>query len=336
MRSDGEPVYGALGALTRDQFQAALDRFDLGQLKGAWPLTDGVFGKNVAIDSSYGAWVLRGDPWPANSDVQLRREAFFAAAIEQRTEIAAPWPYFIESQPGVFPWPYALMKRFEGRVDLSDPKLDWPELARALGRGLAELHRISWPRPGEWQPRTNDVEAFAGDNVNWLRSRIASLLLTADLADVLDDVSRSFVLRMLDRASEDIESGGMETTYVHHDYKPTNVSLVQPAASQFALTGVFDLSEGYAGDPLEDLPRGLYYLITTHRRAAAVAFLSSYRDASRRAVRSERVLAYAIFDLLLVWEFGNRPSQRWFESEGSFAEWADPLIADIRHVLACI
>ena len=52
--------YGSLGPLGDDQLQAALDRFGLGRLERAWPLTEGLFGKNIAAIgmTTDGAWVL--------------------------------------------------------------------------------------------------------------------------------------------------------------------------------------------------------------------------------------------------------------------------------------
>ena len=54
-----------VGVLTHEQLQAALDRFDLGELRGAEPAPSGLFGQNVMLSASTGEYVLRGAPWPA-------------------------------------------------------------------------------------------------------------------------------------------------------------------------------------------------------------------------------------------------------------------------------
>ncbi len=180
--------YGSLGVLTDGQLQQAADRFGLGRVLRAWPLTEGLFAKNVALDTTSGGWVLRGDPWPANSDEQFRREAFFAAQIHDRCSIPAPWPYHVASDPGTMPWPYSIMRRLDGHgVDLAHGELDWTMLAEALGRGLAELHAVRWPGPGQWQADADDLVAFGGSAGEWLEARVAAWMFqTAATSEPLD------------------------------------------------------------------------------------------------------------------------------------------------------
>jgi len=51
-----------LGVIADDQFQAALDRFNLGTFIKAEPIPFGNFGQNVFVTSSQGEFVLRGRP----------------------------------------------------------------------------------------------------------------------------------------------------------------------------------------------------------------------------------------------------------------------------------
>ena len=51
-----------LGTISDARFQTALDGFGLGRLLAATPITRGLFGQNVVLQSSLGAFVLRGCP----------------------------------------------------------------------------------------------------------------------------------------------------------------------------------------------------------------------------------------------------------------------------------
>jgi hypothetical protein len=61
-QSTGRVYSQRLGALTPQQFQAALTRFGLGTFVEATPVSQGLFGQNVFVQSSQGAYVLRGAP----------------------------------------------------------------------------------------------------------------------------------------------------------------------------------------------------------------------------------------------------------------------------------
>jgi hygromycin-B 7''-O-kinase len=325
-------TFGSLGNLSRAQLQAAVDRFGLGRLKRAWPLTEGLFGKNIAIDTTSGPWVLRGDPWPAASDYQYRKEAFFARAIHKGCSIPAPWPYRVESRAGMLPWPYALMPRLDGHgVDLADPEFDWMEIAEALGSGLAELHRVGWACLGEWRPEADAMVAFEGSAAQWLESRLAAWLFT--LSTPLDARSEAILLAHLTAAQSELDHTSTQATYVHHDYKPTNLSFSRDTAGRVEVVGVFDLNEGYAADPLEDLPRTLSQLAASRGAAVAARFLRTYGAAAGRDLSPSRVLAYTAFDLLVIWEFGIRPERSWFEQGVTFADWAEPRLNAVSNVL---
>src|SRR4029079_17159977 len=82
-----------LGVLTGAQLQAALDRFDLGQLKSARSAPGGLFGQNILISTSKGDYVLRGHP---HYDGQFEKEAYFSRLVAERTPATAPWPFQIE------------------------------------------------------------------------------------------------------------------------------------------------------------------------------------------------------------------------------------------------
>src|SRR4051812_16361344 len=68
LQSPGRAYSQRLGLLTPRQFQAALMRFGLGDFIDATPVPQGLFGQNVFVTSTQGAYVLRGAPhYPCNS-----------------------------------------------------------------------------------------------------------------------------------------------------------------------------------------------------------------------------------------------------------------------------
>jgi aminoglycoside phosphotransferase (APT) family kinase protein len=225
------------------------------------------------------------------------------------------------------------MPRFEGSgVDLADPELDWMVVADGLGRGLADLHRLSWRRPGEWRPEPDDLVAFDGTSSQWLEARVAAWLfmLPARLDATSDDLIRSH----LELARAELSRVDVQATYVHHDFKPTNLSLSLGPDGTISVVGVFDLNEGYAADPLEDLPRSLTELAVTRGPVVGARYLASYREATGRHLSPQRILAYTVFDLLVFWQFGTQPRRGWFDSDTTFASWVAPRLQAVTEALA--
>lgn len=88
-----------LGMIDDNQFQAALDRFQLGTFVKAEPIPFGLFGQNVFVTSSQGEYVLRGQPhfwW------QFSTEQFYVRLLHERTQVPVPWPYLIDPEPDIF------------------------------------------------------------------------------------------------------------------------------------------------------------------------------------------------------------------------------------------
>src|SRR5215216_3076280 len=153
-----------LGTIEPAQFQAALDRFDLGTFVAATPIPFGLFGQNVFVTSTRGEWVLRGCP---HYDWQFPTEQFFAQLIHERARVAVPYPYLLDPAADIFGWSYVWMPRMPG-VQLADEKLvaqlsseDRFGLARAMARTLAELHTIQAEEAGSYEYQSQTIRPFA-------------------------------------------------------------------------------------------------------------------------------------------------------------------------------
>jgi aminoglycoside phosphotransferase (APT) family kinase protein len=318
-----ERTYGNLGELRDDQLQAAADRFGLGRVRVATALTDGLFGKNVRLDTDTGTWVLRGDPWPAGVDHQYRRERCFALAIHERSSVPAPWPYHVESTAGILPWPFAVMPYLDGR-DHFAAEAKTPaariEVARGLGRAAAALGQVTWPACGEWLPDGDGVVAFAGTPAEWLCARTNAMVLrTARTSEPLDLRSQGVVDEHLAGAAASLERAGadFQPALVHHDFKTGNTAMRRNADGTYDVTGVFDLQECYVGDPIEDLARPLCD-VNRYGPEVGAAFLLAYGA----PIPVERLRAYVVFDRLVLWEYGRRPGVDWYDAAATFAGWA--------------
>src|SRR5438552_3541426 len=108
-----------LGSLSEGQFQAALDRFDLGRFARAEPIAFGNWGQNCFLTSTRGEYVLRGAPF---FPWQFAAERFFAREIHRQTTVPVPWPYLVDDAHDIFGWPYALMPRLPG-IQLADASI---------------------------------------------------------------------------------------------------------------------------------------------------------------------------------------------------------------------
>jgi hygromycin-B 7''-O-kinase len=298
-------VYGSLGDLSDAQLQAALDRFELGRFVSVEAFAGGLFGKNVGLVTDRGRWVLRGDPWPAHTDEQFRRERFWASSVRAACDVPVPWPFHIEADESLFGWPYQLTPWMPGAQERNVAGV------AALGRTAADLRRVTFDSFGSWSPAIDALEPFDGSPLDWLSSRTQFWIdQCAMQARPLADSDVDWVQSLLPTDFDDVVP-----TYIHHDLKIGNCVCVDGEVS-----GLFDLGEGTTGDPLEDLARATWDLARDDPTLVGV-FLWAYEAAAGVRVPLDRLWAYVVFDLLVVWEFGTRPPQPWFK-EPTFGAWA--------------
>jgi hypothetical protein len=130
-----------LGVISPEQLQAALDRFDLGELRDATPAPGGLFGQIILLTTSTGAYAFRGHPHPG----QLRRERYVADLIHERTRVPIPWPYLVDERTDIFGWEYAQMPRMPGE-QLADGDVRQrltPDDRIGIARAMAESPAVT-------------------------------------------------------------------------------------------------------------------------------------------------------------------------------------------------
>jgi aminoglycoside phosphotransferase (APT) family kinase protein len=324
-----------LGVLTAAQFQAALDRFRLGQLLDATPAPGGIFGQNVLLTSSEGQFVFRGCPHYA---WQLAKESFFAYLIQERTEVVAPWPYLIDESTDIFGWQYALMPRLPG-LQLGDKSLragfsesDRVAIAAALGRCLAQLHELKWPFFGESDEKGNITPAKISYR-DWILANAERRIARAsNQAKGFTEPDEAWCRDVLAEDAHALDVP-FEPGLVHHDFKEGNV-VVQPEGRGWEVSGVFDLMECYFGHPEEDFVRSIWGW-EQERPGSPLpsAFIEAYASINRlsRGYR-ERYRVNMLRETLLMWEFGHRDpvpeiaSEPWPDPDQTYRAFAEPYV----------
>ena len=320
-----------LGALSPEQFQAALARFDLGDFVAAAPTQVGWFGQTVFVTSTKGEYVLRGrpiDPW------QFRKERLATALLHEWGRVAVAHPYQVDEAADIFGWPYVLMPRLPG-VRGYDESLTVGEriwVARAIGRHLALMQELTWDFAGEYDPVSDGLRPFGTAYGAWfaddVRRTLASMREQGHLT--ADDVAWSE--EIVGRSEGAMERGG-RPCFVMGDYHPDNV-LVSCDDGEWHGSGLVDLQNYHFGAREVDLARvvGVYLDWTHHKeprlaRALGEAYLEGSAHPPGFAARYELAM---LRDRLGILTFEKGRALRPFPPYGwSFREYAE------RHVTSC-
>jgi hygromycin-B 7''-O-kinase len=318
-----------LGTIEPAQFQAALDRFDLGTFVAATPIPFGLFGQNVFVTSTHGEWVLRGCP---HYDWQFPTEQFFVQLIHERTRVPVPYPYLVNLETDIFGWSYIFMPRMPG-IQLADEALvaqlsgdDRLGLARAMARTLAELHTIHADCAGTYDYKTHTIQPFAKNYRGMILESIRELLAASQSYNANTTVSDvAWVERVIGDNQEAMHKP-WSISLVLRDFKEANM-VAQQQQGEWQISGVFDLMEAHFGDGESDLARQVGHYLRT-APAYAGEFIREYlrlRPVTPRFV--ERQQLYMLYDSLIIWSYFQRVEGGLPENKAlSLEEWASPFV----------
>jgi hygromycin-B 7''-O-kinase len=318
-----------LGTIEPAQFQAALDRFDLGMLVAATPIPFGLFGQNVFVTSTRGEWVLRGCP---HYNWQFPTEQFFVQLIHERTRVPVPHPYIVDPATDIFGWSYVWMPRMPG-IPLADEvfvaQLSADAqfgLARAMARTLAELHTIHADYPGTYDYQTHTIQPFAKNYRNMILENIHDLLATSQSYNANTTVSDVAWVNQVIHDNQEAMHQPWSVSLVLRDYKAANM-VAQQQQGEWHISGVFDLMEAHFGDGECDLARQV-----GHYLRADVPYVDEYIQEylRRRPVMPgfvERQKLYMLYDSLIIWSYfqrteGGMPGKKALSLE----KWASPFL----------
>jgi hygromycin-B 7''-O-kinase len=272
-----------LGVIADAQFAAAAARLGLGDLLSAEPVETGLFGQNVFLTTTAGAFVFRGAPhWHQgrrDDRYQFAKEAFFIGLAHDATDAPVPWPCRYDPATDIFGWPYLVMPRMPGACfnERSIRRALAPaarrEVAVSLGETLAGLQRLTAPAAGDFDPETGaiapDPGGYAGHLIEWM----TSIARGADDAGLMTAADMDWIAGLARTAHG---APPRPVTFVHGDYKLDNMTLAE-REGVWRVTGLFDFHTARFGDSARDPVRAASAWIDTEPELAKV-FVKAWRD----------------------------------------------------------
>lgn len=329
-----------LGSISPQQFQAALDHFDLGRFVSAEAIPFGLFGQNVFVTSSVGEYVLRG---AAHYDWQFPKEQFVANLVHEQTDVPVPFPYLLATDETIFGWKYGyvLMPRMPG-LQLANPAVlgtisrqDRNDIAYAMGENLRAVQQTQWRFTGEYDLKTQTIVAFEDGFAAWIVRELRRLCQQSlAYGNAMTHADEAWVERVIQSAEEAL-SVPHTPVLVLHDYREANLT-VSKQDDRWKVSGVFDLMEALIGDGELDLVRQLAIYINENELTWAKSFLDGYLEsAALRPLADRRLALYLLYDRMVVWEYFHRPANlsQWHFNEQSVEAWLSPYISKLETLL---
>lgn len=217
-----------------------------------------------------------------------------------------PVPSLLHHTPGGGPdgRPVTILSLLEGRP-MSEVSKDLdsgaiPELYRKMGAALAAVHRIGQESYGYLTDRILDPVA---DNGTYMRRQFVKKL--EEFSALGGDVRlRDAVARRVERDGALFDNCG-SAVLCHNDLHEGNVLVAQHPGG-WQMTGVIDVENAIAADPLIDLAKTDYYALGRGGPERA-ALLDGY--GSLPADAAERLELYRLYHALELWD--------WFGSTGT-------------------
>ena len=322
-----------LGRLTAAQFGAALARFGLGEFVDAEVVPFGLFGQNVFVTSTDGAYVLRGVP---HYPWQFPHERCMARLLHEGTEAPVPWPYLLDPADDIFGWSYVLMPRLPG-LQLADPAViaqlapdERLGVAVALGEMLARIHALTWPYAGRYDLAADAIVPFASGYEAWAIDGIRrNVALSRDYSARTTAADAAWVEAVIASAAAAPTDAGLPRV-VMNDYKEGNAVVMRDAGSPggWRVSGVFDLMEAHVGNREMDLCRQVALYLEAGRPELVEAFVRAYdRGRPLPPGAATRFPLFMLRDRLIVWAYMQRTAPAAWRERGTLRDWAAPFLA---------
>ena len=322
-----------LGAISPEQFQAALERLGVGDFVCAEHVSSGLFGQNVFVTSTQGEFVLRGAP---HYPWQFPTEQFFVKRIHERTQVPVPYPYLLEPSTDIFGWSFAIMSRMTGVSVLDETVASRLEakgklvIAQAMARTLVEMQALTRDCAGKYDPETDGVRAFEGGYRAWVVGCIRTKL--AKSLGYNDHTTESDVRWVESIVAEAVPAFGSpyQPCVVHADFGEHNVVLERTEGG-WQVSGVFDWMTAHFGDGAADLSLSVMMYLgrdPTLADAFVQAYLVHKSAAPPGFVELQRL--YMLNLKLSFWEYWQRKKGRLPQDETgtlSLEQWAGPSVS---------
>lgn len=316
-----------LGEISDEQFQKALDTFDLGVFSRAEPISQGLFGQNIYVSSDKGDFVLRGKP---HYDWQFKNEKLFVDLLHENTNVPVPYPYMLSTTKDIFGWEFIIMPRMPGKNlsdSLSEEYLNEDQriqIAEAQGEILREAQKLTYTECGRYNLTSNAINAYEENWFDYYATQILDYLRKA--ADYNSNTPSQDILWVEEIIFK--ARGSMETfkpTFYMQDFKPGNM-VVEEKNGKYRVSGLFDFMEASFGHPEADLSRMFSVYIEKNRYDLAYIFVNSYL--SKNVDLEKFVIRFPLFmlhDRAIIWEYRQRKPRDWknvfWNDDYTFRQW---------------
>ena len=315
---------GSLGEISKEQFNKALQKLNLGSLIKVEKVPCGVVGQNVFLTSTKGEYVFRGRPF---YDEQFAVEQFAVEHLRKKTDITTAYPYIIDNDTDIFGFKYAIMPRLSGiqtahggTVILNLSKDERFKIARAMAESLAEMHKLKYEPenqfPFPYEYKTSDAYA------KWIIGRII------DGIEGLPDIKPNdivFVNEIINK-NKDALLVPFEPCFLMGDFKEDNV-LFSNDNGEWKVCAVFDFAMSNFGDSERDLSR-IYAMYTDEDADLAKEFINTYTKLHPpREGFFERLKLYSLEERKGIWWWAKNLSEgAWWDKNISLTEWLEPYL----------
>jgi aminoglycoside phosphotransferase (APT) family kinase protein len=273
------------------------------KVTGARPLTGGFSNDNALVAASDGGeYVLRR---------YLRTNASAVeAALAARLSGIVPVAEVIAVDPSgeVAGEPVLLSTFMPGRMlsqvltELSESSEHPAELGRAVGHTLAAVGSISFDSPGFFSDGSLQPGPAGIEPTSDLDAFVRRCLAEGNANGHLTDDDQRKLLRIAERATDDLEPLRGSRRLVHSDFNPKNL-LVDQRGGAWQVTAVLDWEYAFSSSPLFDIGN----MLREPRPAAfQYAFVDGFREAGGSLPADWRRLSQAL-DLYALADFLTRP-----------------------------
>ena len=325
-----------IGKISDEQFQKALDKFNLGKFVKASKIPFGNFGQNVFVTSDKGEFVLRGCP---HDYTQFEREKFLAELFHKKTKVPVPYPYFHDGSHDIFGWKFVIMPKMPG-VQLADSKIyknlskeDNIGISVAMAKNLSDMQKLTWSHAGEYGYFSQTVNPFGKDFFSLVKDRIIGFVdKSMTYNNSTTKIDKAWIEGLLTKGKSAIESEFVPTIVIQ-DYKLGN-AVAEKASNGWKISGIFDFQEWYFGDGEIDLYRTALCYVDDGDKECLSVYVSNYLK--QRQIRpgfKERLPVYILLDRMIIWEWAQRTKRVWWDKALTLKQWSEPYINKILEVI---
>lgn len=243
----------------------------------------------IELEDGAPAFVLK--VYPEVLHWKMQKEVMLARLLEEKLSVPTPRILLADHSKTLIDLNFVVMNRFDGQNAL---RVEAPALYTQMGQVLREMHRIGMDSFG-YIGNDGVVTPFATNRAYMLSQFERKLAGFARLGGRPELAQK---LRVYVERSLPLLDGCAQPSLCHFDFHTGNVLAAQRNGS-WQLTGIVDLENAIAGDPLMDLAKTLSYSVRGDATKRA-GLLAGYGPIDRRNWQ-ETLTLYQFYGVLELW-----------------------------------